>query len=181
MTEEEIYKLRFPIGEFIKPGNITAHHLKTWIATLEEFPQSLISVTKDLNKDELNYKYRPNGWSIKQLVHHCADSHINSIIRFKLALTEDKPTIRPYFEDRFAKLIDYNEPIDSAFLILKGVHTKLGVLLKNLDEEELLYEFIHPEHGKQFSLAETIGTYAWHSNHHLAHIELALKFKDKFK
>ena len=115
------------------------------------------------------------------MVHHCADSHINSLLRFKLALTEDTPTIKPYFEDRFAELKDYSEPIDTSISILVGVHKKLEILLKKLNKEDLKRQFIHPEHGKYFSIEQTIGTYAWHSNHHLAHIEQALRFQDKFK
>jgi len=143
-------------------------------------PKSIVSVTNNLSEIELNYKYRPDGWTIKQVVHHCADSHINSIIRFKLALTEDTPTIRPYFEDRFAELNDYRETIDTSVSILNGVHKKLGILLKNLSKEDLKREFVHPEHGKHFSVEETIGVYAWHSNHHLAHIKKALNSKGKF-
>lgn len=180
MTEQDLYKLRFPIGEFEKPKTITKQHISEWITSIEALPQSIISVTKNLSEEKLNYKYRPEGWNIKQVVHHCADSHINSIIRFKLGLTENTPTIRPYFEDRFAKLVDYNEPIDTAISILTGVHKKLGVLLKNLNDDELKREFVHPEYGKHFSLEETIGVYAWHSNHHLAHIRQALNYKGKF-
>ena len=180
MTEQELYKLKFPIGEFVKPEIITKQHINKWITSIEALPQSIISVTKNLSEVELNFKYRPKGWTIKQVVHHFADSHINSLLRFKLALTEDIPTIKPYFEDRFAELKDYSEPIDDAIIILKGVHKKLGVLLKNLSQEELKLEFVHPEHGKHFTLEETIGVYAWHSNHHLAHIEQALKFNGKY-
>ena len=143
-------------------------------------PERIESVTKNLSDEEINYKYRPNGWTIRQVVHHCADSHMNCIIRFKLALTEKRPTIKPYFEDRFAKLTDYLEPMDSSIFILKGVHEKLAVLLKSFNKEDLKREFIHPEHGKHFSLEETIGVYAWHSNHHFAHIEQALRYKDTF-
>lgn len=180
MTEQELYNLRYPIGEFVKPSQITKEHLKDWISILQNFPNKIEDIIKDLGENELNYKYRPDGWTIKQVVHHCADSHINSIIRFKLAITEDTPTIRPYFEDRFAKLIDYSEPLETSIFILKGVHSKLGVLLKNLSEDDLKREFIHPEHGKRFSLEETIGIYAWHSNHHFAQIEQALKYKGSF-
>ncbi|EDP72055.1 hypothetical protein FBALC1_13177 [Flavobacteriales bacterium ALC-1] len=180
MTEQDLYKLKFPIGEFEKPNTITKHLINEWIGSIEALPQSIISVTKNLSEEELNYKYRPNGWSIKQVVHHCADSHINSIIRFKLGLTENTPTIRPYFEDRFAKLSDYDQPIDTAISILNGVHKKLGVILRGLNDDELKREFVHPEHGKHFSLEETIGVYAWHSNHHLAHIKQALNYKGKF-
>lgn len=180
MTEEELNKLKFPIGEFNKPESTTEEIIESWIISIEALPQSIIELTKELNEKELNYKYRPNGWTIKQVVHHCADSHINSLLRFKLTLTEKSPTIRPHFEDRFAELIDYSEPIETSILILKGVHKKLGVLLRNLNQEELQLEFIHPEHGKRFTLEETIGTYAWHSKHHLAHIKQALKAKGRF-
>lgn len=180
MKEEELYKLKFPVGEFKKPETITKEHIEAWINSIETLPESIISITKNRSETELNYKYRPNGWTIKQVVHHCADSHINSLLRFKLTLTEKEPIIRPYFEDRFAELNDYSESIDDSICILVGVHKKLVVLLKNLSQEELKLEFIHPEHGKRFTLEETIGTYAWHSNHHLAHIEQALKFKSKF-
>lgn len=180
MTEQELYKLRFPIGEFKAPSHITQQHLDQWINSIETLPERILTITKNLSEAELNYKYRPNGWTIKQVVHHCADSHINSIVRFKLALTEDTPTIRPYFEDRFANLIDYSEPIDAPISILKGVHQKLGVLLRSFSDDDLKREFVHPEHGKHFSLEETIGTYAWHSNHHYSHIEQALHHKGKF-
>ena len=180
MTDKELHQLKFPIGEFEKPEIITNAQIKTWITSIETLPKSIIELTKNLNENELNYKYRPNGWSIKQVVHHCADSHINSLLRFKLALTEDSPTIKPYYENRFAELIDYTEPIEDSISILIGIHKKLAVLLRTLNQEELKLEFIHPEHGKRFTLEETIGIYAWHSNHHLAHIKQALKFKELF-
>ncbi|GAB5565664.1 MAG: bacillithiol transferase BstA [Winogradskyella sp.] len=180
MTEKELYRLRFPIGEFNTPESITKVHLQDWIQSIESLPQRIQELSKNLSEDELNYKYRPDGWTIKQVIHHCADSHMNSIIRFKLALTEESPTIRPYFEDRFAKLEDYNNSIEDAISILKGIHKKLGIILKNLNEDELQREFIHPEHNKRFSIAETIGVYAWHSNHHYAHIKQALESKGQF-
>ncbi len=180
MTTQELYKLRFPIGEFKKPEPITHKHIKKWIADIETFPDRIKSATENLSESVLNYKYRPNGWTIKQVVHHCADSHINSILRFKLALTEDAPTIRPYFENKFAELVDYSQPIDTAFLILTGIHKKLGILLKSLSKEDLKKEFVHPEHGKRFSLEETIGVYAWHSNHHLAHVKQAITYNGVF-
>jgi len=180
MKSSELEKLKYPIREFITPDYITKSKINTWIYDIEAFPNSIESETINLNEVELNYKYRPEGWSIKQVVHHCADSHINSITRFKLALTEDAPTIRPYYEDRWARLIDYDYDINSSLQILKGVHTKLGILLRSFSDEDLKRNFIHPEHGKSFTLAETIGTYAWHSNHHLAHIKQALKHKGQF-
>ncbi|NNE33352.1 MAG: putative metal-dependent hydrolase [Winogradskyella sp.] len=181
MTKEELYALRFPIGEFIKPDKITKEHLNDWVITIENFPLNIDSLINSLNEHQLKYRYRPNGWTIKQVVHHCADSHMNSIIRFKLALTEDKPTIKPYFEDRFANLEDYEAPMETSQSILKGVHKKLSILLRSLNTDELKRTFLHPDHGKYFTIAETIGMYAWHSSHHLAHIKQALKYEGNFK
>jgi hypothetical protein len=180
MTEEELYKLKFPTGEFNKPDTINPAHINKWIEAIERLPQSIVSVTKDLSEEQLNYKYRPDGWTIKQVVHHCADSHMNSIIRFKLTLTEDSPIIRPYFEDRFAKLIDYKEPLETSISILNGVHKKLVILLNNLSESDLKREYIHPEYGTCYSIEEAIGVYGWHSNHHLEHVKQALRFQGKF-
>lgn len=180
MTEQEFNKLRFPIGEFEKPENITSNHISKWIDDILELPVSIVNITSTLSDEELNYKYRPEGWTIRQVVHHCADSHINSITRFKLALTEHRPKIRPYFEDRFAKLPDYEEPLDSSYDILKGVHHKLGILLRSLNDLELKREFLHPEYKRTYTIGEAIGVYAWHSNHHLAHIKQALEYKGKF-
>ncbi|MEM9681131.1 MAG: YfiT family bacillithiol transferase [Bacteroidota bacterium] len=180
MTEEELYRLRYPIGQFNMPDDITKEYINQWIRTIEDFPKAIETITSDLSEEELNYRYRPAGWTIRQVIHHCADSHMNSIIRFKLAMTEESPTIRPYFEDRWAQLTDYSEDISYALSILKGVHAKLAILMRSFNDADLKREFIHPEHGKRFSLEETIGTYAWHSNHHLAHIKQAMKHKGIF-
>ena len=180
MNTDNLYLLKYPIGEFEKPETISKSQINIWIQAIETLPSSIESITQNLNETELNYKYRPEGWTIKKVVHHCADSHMNSIIRFKLALTEDTPTIKPYFEQDWAKLIDYSYPLDMSLSILKGVHFKLGILLRSLSEDHLKREFIHPEHGKHFTIEETIGVYAWHSNHHLAHIQQALKYKGEF-
>lgn len=181
MVNEELIKLKFPIGGFTKPKNIGSHEISEWIDDLESFPDKVVQLTKDLNVTQLNWKYRPEGWTIKQVVHHCADSHMNSLIRFKLALTEDTPTIRPYYEERWANLTDgKDDNLDHTILLLKGLHAKLGALLRNLKPEDLAKEFIHPEHGKQFRLDETIGIYAWHCRHHLAHIKQALDNNGRF-
>lgn len=176
MTEKELYKLKFPIGEFKKPSSISGEIISLWINEVAAFPKRIESVVKNLSSNELNYKYRPEGWTIKQVVHHCADSHMNCLIRFKLALTEDLPTIRPYFEDRWAELPDsLDEDLTDTLQLLKGLHAKLTSVMKNLSAEDLKKEYVHPEHGTKFSLAEVVGTYAWHSNHHLAHVKNALR------
>ena len=176
-----IQQLKFPIGTFNAPEIITSEHISSWIADIEAFPKQIKGLTQNLSTNELNWVYRPEGWSIKQVVHHCADSHLNSFTRFKLALTEDNPTIRPYYEDRWAQLIDgTSDDISASLLLLEGLHQKWVFLLKNLSKSELQRTYTHPEHGQQFTLAETIGTYAWHCNHHLAHVQQALIHKGEF-
>ncbi len=177
-----VEQLKYPIGEFEKPTQIEAAHIEQWISDIEAFPTRLIALVKDLTAEQLLWPYRPEGWTIQQVVHHCADSHINSIIRFKLSLTEDNPTIKPYFENRWAELPDTLDlPISTSLSILKGLHARWTYLLKSLQSEDLKKGFVHPEHGKQFYLDETIGVYAWHSNHHLAHIEQAIAYQGKFE
>lgn len=125
-----------------------------------------------MDQSELQQTYRPNGWTIAQVVNECADSHMNSFVRFKLALTEDIPTIKPYFENLWAELPDSrNYPIEDALKILEGLHTKWVFLLKSLTDDELNKEFIHPDSSDKISLKTNIGIYAWHGEHHLAHIQ----------
>lgn len=170
------YHLRFPIGEFQKPEIITGQHISEWTKSIRAFPNNLEETVKDLDNVSKDWIYRPEGWSIKQVVHHCADSHMNSFIRFKLSLTEESPTIRPYYEDRWADLTDGQEyDLKPSVNLLKSLHQRWVVLINSLTEQELKKEFIHPEHGSRFSLAETVGTYAWHGEHHLAHIHQAIE------
>ncbi len=181
MTYDELYVLKFPIGEWVKPNSIHQELLESWIEEIEEFPQELNRVTSVLTNEQLKYRYRPNGWNIKQVVHHCADSHMNSFMRFKLALTEDTPIIKPYFEDKWAELIDGNSnDIQASVDILRGLHRKWTLLLRSLSYNDLKKEFIHPEHNSKIRLKESIGVYAWHGRHHLEHIRQALKFSGKF-
>lgn len=177
----QLETLRYPIGNYDPPKDISAELIDQWINTLEEFPAKIKKLVQTLNNEELNWIYRPAGWSIKQIVHHCADSHLNSMVRFKLALTEEKPTIKPYFEDRWAELPDYSSNDLSASLdLISGLHGRWCLLLRSLKEDQLNRTYLHPEHGKEFTLKETIGNYAWHCNHHIEHIKLALNSKGKY-
>ncbi|TAF44203.1 MAG: putative metal-dependent hydrolase [Sphingobacteriales bacterium] len=163
--------LKYPIGKFEKPERITKDILAKWISEISTFPTRLINEVNPLTNEQLNTQYRPNGWTIRQVVHHCADSHMNSLTRLKLTLTENQPTIKPYYEDRWAELIDTkNMLIEPSLKILEGIHKRWTVLLNNLTAEQYERIFIHPEHGKTFRIDENIGVYAWHCNHHLAHI-----------
>lgn len=174
-------KLKFPIGQFQKPETISENDLNLWINYIETFPARIKEVTSSLSVEELNWIYRPNGWSIKQVVHHCADSHMNSFIRFKLALTEDIPTIKPYEEQLWAELADGNSnDILPSIQIIEGLHARWVLLLKSFGSTELKRQFTHPANNKTSCLDEIIGVYAWHCNHHLAHIEQALLYKGQF-
>ena len=171
MTDMELENLKFPIGKFAKPATITNAILEKWIDDISTFPARLVSEVVDLTDEQLDTPYRPNGWTIRQVIHHCADSHMNSLVRLKLALTEEEPTIKPYFEERWAELDDNkNMPINSSLKMLEGIHERWTFLLKNLSEDHHKRVFIHPEHGMKFRIDENIGVYAWHCNHHLAHI-----------
>lgn len=177
----DIEKLKFPIGVYTPNKSPNESMLQQWIEDIESFPTKLEKQTENASTEMLNWAYRPNGWTVKQVIHHCADSHMNSIIRFKLALTEQTPTIRPYYEDKWANLIDsQSDEIEESLTLLKGLHKKWARLLKSLTNEQLAMEFVHPEHGLKFNLAENIGLYAWHCNHHLAHIRNGINSNGKF-
>lgn len=178
MTQEA---LRYPIGHFSNPEEITLEILETYISDISTFPESLQKEVENLTNEQLDTPYRDGGWTVRQVVNHCADSHMNSLTRFKLALTEENPTIKPYREDLWAELADSkNLPIEPAMLMLKGIHNRLTILLKGMTTEELKRTFKHPDQAKEFRLDETIGMYAWHCNHHLAHIK-SLKSRRNWK
>lgn len=170
----DIDKLKYPIGKFQKPEGINEQQVKSWIKIIEEFPEKLNDEVKNLSDEQLEKRYRPNGWTIRQVVHHCADSHMNSFIRFKLALTEEKPTIKPYAEELWAELPDAKDlPVDSSLRILAGLHERWVYLLVNLTDQELEKLFLHPETDLLISLKTNLGIYAWHCEHHLAHVKNA--------
>jgi len=172
--DQNLENLKFPIGKFLEPEIITTEQLKNWIEVIKHFPERLKSAISGLNEEQLQKQYRPNGWTIKQVVHHCADSHMNSLIRFKLTLTEDMPTIKPYLENLWAELPDAKDyPIESSLKIIEGLHEKWTTLLTSLSEQQLERTFIHPESNERISLKKNIGIYAWHCQHHLAHILIA--------
>lgn len=162
---------KYPIGKFTSPQNITAEHINQWVRNISTFPERLKMEVNNLTDSQLDTPYRSEGWTLRQVIHHCADSHMNAFIRFKLALTEDSPIIKPYMEERWAELLDSKTyPIQSSIKILEGIHDRWVALINSLSAEQLKKIFVHPEHGRQFTPIEVVGTYAWHSNHHLAHI-----------
>ena len=176
MTNEELQQLRYPIGTFKAQEHISTGLLNEWIDTLERFPLRLEALVKFLTREQLDTPYRPEGWTIRQVVHHVSDSHHHSYNRFKWALTEDKPVIKPYHEALWAELHDTKSaPIAMSLEHLKAVHYKLVYLLKGLNKTQWNRSFIHPENNNEVPLKLNAGVYAWHSNHHYAHIENTLK------
>ena len=178
MTNQELEQLKYPIGQFECPNNISSQHIESWISILEHFPNRLENLVKDLKDVQLDTTYRPGGWTIRQVVHHLSDSHHHSYTRFKWALTEDKPIIKAYYEDRWAELIDSKvAPIKMSLNHLKAIHFKLVYILKKISKEDLQKCFVHPETNNEVQLNFNVGNYAWHSNHHYSHIENLLKRK----
>jgi uncharacterized damage-inducible protein DinB len=162
--------LQYPIGKFQYVGPITAEQLDIWIAEIAKAPQKLRFAVQGLTESQLDTPYRLGGWTVRQVVHHVADSHMNSYIRFKLALTEDLPTIKPYDEASWAELTDsVNLPVEISLQLLDSLHLRWVDLLKSTSAEAFKRCFIHPESGET-PLARNLGIYAWHGNHHIAHI-----------
>lgn len=171
-------KLKYPIGKFTFPENISDEDIKMGINIIDKFPTRLQSLVKDLSDEQLDTRYRSDGWTIRQVIHHCADSHINSIARFKWTLTEDLPTIKPYFEDRWGELFDSKEaPVDLSLNLLKSLHTKWVYLLRGLTPDDLKLKYYNPESKKEISLRTNIMLYSWHCEHHYAHIANLIKEK----
>jgi uncharacterized damage-inducible protein DinB len=161
--------IRYPIGTFEFDGELTVSVVEEWIREIEVLPSLLRDAVKDLDDEQLNTPYRKGGWTVRQVVHHLADSHMNAFVRCKLALTEENPVIKPYEEGKWAELPDYQLPIDLSLSLLDALHIRWVGVLRNLTSADLEKTFIHPDSG-QVSVGRNIGIYAWHGRHHLAHI-----------
>lgn len=161
---------RYPIGKFDKNIIVTSEMRNEFINTIEELSAELRKEVGTLNDEQLNTRYREGGWTVKQVVHHLPDSHLNSYVRFKLALTENNPTIKTYEEHLWAELKDsFQTPISVSLTLLESLHTRWAVLLRSLTDEEFNKTIQHPEWGN-ISLNTMLAMYAWHCKHHLAHI-----------
>lgn len=163
-------ELRYPIGRFTHTGSITPALRTQWLGQLRSLPEELGNAVQNLSDDQLDTPYRSGGWTVRQVVHHLPDSHLNSYIRFKLALTEDSPSIRTYHEGRWAELSDAKSgPVAPSLLLLSGLHARWTSLLAGLNEDDFARTFHHPE-LREVRLDSALGLYAWHSRHHLAQI-----------
>lgn len=170
-------QLKYPVGKFVKPESITTELIDSAISEIENFPNLVKAEIQNLDEQDLQLRYRPGGWTISQVVHHCADSHINSYVRFKLALTENIPAIKPYEESLWADLQDKQLSPFVSLKLLDALHERWVYILKSLSEEDLSKEFIHPEQSEKISLKENILIYSWHCRHHLAHIRQAKELR----
>ena len=161
--------LRYPIGRFAWNGPSAEQRLED-IKTIAMLPERLREVVEPLSGEQLDTPYRPDGWSVRQVVHHLADSHSNSLFRFKLALTEDTPTIPTYDEAAWARLADYDMPVAVSLSQLTALHARWVALLRSLSDSDFERQFIHPEWEGTQNLEWLLALYGWHSQHHLAHV-----------
>jgi uncharacterized damage-inducible protein DinB len=161
--------LRYPIGPFKACAQSTPEDRIAHITALQQLPDRLSEAVDGLDDDQVDTPYREGGWTVRQLVHHIADSHLNSYVRFKLALTEDEPTIKPYDEVAWATLPDSQMPIDVSLTLIWALHGRWVALLESMTEKEFHKKYVHPERGVQ-DLATALALYGWHSRHHTAHI-----------
>ena len=171
MVQEMISRedLRYPIGHFAGPAEIAAEDRLSAILTLAELPGELRNAVRGLDSAQLDTPYREGGWTLRQVVHHIADSHMNALTRVKMALTEDWPTIKPYDEQRWARLHDSAAPVEWSLELVESLHARWVMLLQGLRGAEWKRGFVHPERGQQSIELATL-LYAWHSRHHVAHI-----------
>lgn len=162
--------LRYPIGRFRPPDQVPAPLRAELIAQVDEAPVRLREAVRRLSAEQLQTPYRDGGWTLAQVVHHLPDSHVNAYVRFRLAVTEEEPTIKPYLEARWADLHDASSSdIESSLVLLEGLHQRWASLLRRLTPEQWTRAFHHPERGR-VTLDRQLALYAWHGRHHVAHI-----------
>ena len=171
--------LRYPVGKLTYDPDITPGKRTAWIRQIAETPAALSTAVRGLTETQLDTRYRPGGWTVRQVVHHVPDSHMNAFVRFKLALTEDNPTIRPYKEDEWAKLADVRlTPVDTSLQILDALHRRWVLLLESMKPEDFGRPLMHPENGPM-TLDRLLQLYAWHGRHHVAHVT-ALRQRERW-
>ncbi len=169
--------LRFPIGHYQLPtGPLAAAECAALITQLEALPAALMAAARAAGGERLEQPYRPGGWTGRQVIHHLVDSHLNAYTRFRLALTEENPTIRPYDEAAWAELPDVAAtPVAVSLALLEALHTRWTILLHHLSEAQWARTFYHPGMGRTFTLYQALALYAWHGQHHLAHLKSLIK------
>lgn len=167
LTDEQ---KKYPTGKFNPPASYTAEDISAWLNDIRELPGKLKLSVAHMNDQRLDTPYRQDGWTIRQVVHHLADSHMNALLRFKWTLTEDDTVIKPYEQQQWALLPDYTLPVESSLKLLDGVHIHLAALIESLTDDELNRTYRYTSDGERIPLKRAIALYAWHGKHHLEHI-----------
>ena len=162
--------LRYPIGKFQWQENLTDEQRRSMIEQIAELPGKVRAAVAGLSEQQLDTPYREGGWTVRQVIHHLADSHLNAFVRFKLALTEDVPTVKTYQQQLWAELVDARTaPVEPSLAMLEGLHQRWVIMLRQMSAADFARQFQHPEHGVM-KLERLLGMYAWHGRHHVAHI-----------
>ena len=162
---------RYPVGRYSMPDEPATREQRTrWIEEIAALPSTFRAAVAGLSEAQLDTPYRDGGWTVRQVAHHLPDSHVNAYARFKLALTEDGPTIKPYDEARWAELADSRMPIDVSLALLEALHARWVAVLRAMSDADFGRSYVHPEHGRSFPLDGVLGMYAWHGRHHTAHV-----------
>lgn len=179
LTTAELEALKYPNGKFSARQHYTYEEVKKYVDEIAQFPVDLMKLSSELKEGDYKYSYRPGGWTIAQLIHHIADSHLNAYIRIKLTLTESSPVVKPYDENLWAAMPDANEGNDAhvSVIIISGIHHRMSKLLHSLDENAFEKNYFHPQYNQLFNLGYLCALYAWHGAHHLAQIRVALERK----
>ncbi|MEF2280220.1 putative metal-dependent hydrolase [Deinococcus sp. YIM 134068] len=161
---------RSPLGPMPQPLTLTAGERAEALAAIRALPAELRATVAGLTDAQLDTSYREGGWTVRQVVHHVADSHMNAVTRLKLALTEDRPTVKPYEEGLWAELADVRLPVEVSLSVLDGLHARWVAVMESLTAEEWAREWMHPAQGRTYTVDTLGGMYAWHGRHHVAHI-----------
>ena len=163
--------LRYSIGEFTPPDQVSEDERKQYVVEIAQLPQEIRQAVDTLSDEQLNTPYRDGGWTVRQVVHHLPDSHMNAYTRFRFALTEDNPTIRPYAEDRWAELSDARQArLEPSLQLLEALHQRWVMLLQSLTDKDFGRTYVHPQQNQTVRLDTALANYTWHGKHHLAHI-----------
>lgn len=171
LTEQELETLRYPIGRYTKPETLKEGMLKEWLAVLSALPSWMDVCIENLDEYQLQTAYRPGGWTVQQVIHHLADSHMNAYIRIKLTLTEDNPQVKPYDEQAWALLPDVAAvPVNISVTMLHALHRRMVALMETLTDEQWQRTYYHPQYKHNVCLWELAALYAWHSRHHMEHV-----------
>lgn len=175
---ETLEQLKYPIGKFALPTSYSPSEIQQWIDIIEQLPVKMRNAVTGLKDEQLDTAYRDGGWTIRQVVHHVADSHVNCYCRIKLILTEENPAIRPYLEAKWAEVKEAKTaPVEISLNILDAIHKRMVIALRNITIEDLERTYFHPENKQTNPLKALIALYAWHSRHHLGHITELIKRK----